>query len=142
MKSAQRRHSASVLLIVASILWWHRWVPALLLAGFVSWGIVHGQLEGKLGRALHRLWRRSWPPGTVALVLLLAGGTLAYWVSEEPITPKVLPIALNILALSIMLLGRWWTWSMHPRRFRPPEAGPVGSPSPQSFPSCPPGSAT
>lgn len=117
MNGAQRRHCASVLLIVASILWWHRWVPALLLAGVVSWAILHRRLEGNLGRILGRLWRRAWPPRTIALIPLLSGGTLAYWVTDEPIAPKVLPIALNIVALSIMLFGDWWTLAAHPRRF-------------------------
>jgi hypothetical protein len=107
-----------VLLILAAALWWHRWVPVLLLAGVVSWGILHRRLEGNPGRVLGRLWRRAWPPRTLALILLLSGGTLAYWVSDEPITPKLLPIALNIVALSIMLFGNWWTLFAHSRRFR------------------------
>ena len=110
----------AVLLIIASVLWWHRWVPALLLAGIVSWAILHRRLEGNLGRILGRLWRRVWPPRTIALVPLLSGGTLAYWVSDEPITPKVLPIALNIVALSILLFGNWWRMFAQSRRF-PPE---------------------
>jgi len=120
VNGAQRRHCAAVLLIIASVLWWHRWVPALLLAGIVSWAILHRRLEGNLGRILGRLWRRAWPPRTIALVPLLSGGTLAYWVSDEPITPKVLPIALNIVALSILLFGNWWRMFAQSRRF-PPE---------------------
>ena len=116
MNGAQRRHCAAVLLIIASVLWWHRWVPALLLAGIVSWAILHRRLEGNLGRILGRLWRRVWPPRTIALVPLLSGGTLAYWVSDEPITPKVLPIALNIVALSILLFGNWWRMFAQSRR--------------------------
>ncbi len=107
MNGPQRRHLASVFLIVASVLWWHRWVPALLLAGVVGWAILHERLEGNLGRVLGRLWRRAWPPRTIALIPLLLGGTAAYSVSDEPITPKVLPIALNIVALSIVLFGNW-----------------------------------
>src|SRR5262249_2441059 len=48
---------------------------------------------------------------------LLSGGTLAYWVSDEPITPKILPIALNMVALSILLFGNWWRMFAQPRRF-------------------------
>jgi len=99
VNSAGRRHRAAVLLIAASVLWWHRWIPALLVAGFVLWVILHRRLEGDLGEVLGRVWRRAWPPRTAVLVLVLSGGTLAYWVSDEPITPKVLPIALNMLAL-------------------------------------------
>ena len=71
--------------------------------------VLHRRLEGNLGRTLGRLWRRAWPPRTMALIPLLLGGTLAYWASGEPITPKVLPIALNVMALSIILFGNWWT---------------------------------
>ncbi|MBI4636701.1 MAG: hypothetical protein HY727_10175 [Candidatus Rokubacteria bacterium] len=109
MTGEQRRHRAAVLLILASVLWLHRWVPALLVAALVSWVILHKRLEGDLGDALARLWRRAWPPGARVLVPLLSATTLAYWVSDVPITPKVLPIALNMLALSLILLGHWWT---------------------------------
>jgi hypothetical protein len=64
------------------------------------------------------MWRRVWPPGTAALILLVAGGTVVYWASGEPITPKVLPIALNMLALSIISLGDWWTRPAGARSFR------------------------
>jgi hypothetical protein len=128
MNGPQRNHCASVLLIVASLFWWHRWVPALLLVGVVSWAILHGRLEGTLGEGLDRLWRRAWPPGTIALIPLLLGGTLAYWISDEAITPKVLPIALNIVALSIMLFGSRLTWFAYPRRLRTAATRePVGS---------------
>ena len=40
MNGAQRRQRASTLLIVAAALWWHRWLPALLLAGVLSWAVL------------------------------------------------------------------------------------------------------
>ena len=126
VNGAARRHCAAVLLIVASVLWWHRWIPALLAAGFVLWVILHRRLESDLGEVLGRAWRRAWPPRTAVLVLVLSSGTLAYWVSDEPITPKVLPIALNIVALSILLFGNWWTLFAHSRREGPP-VGSVGA---------------
>jgi hypothetical protein len=113
MNDAERRHCASVLLIIASVLWWHRWIPALLVAGVVSWAIVHRELERNLGGILGRGWRRAWPPRGIVLLPLLLGGVLAYVASGEPITPKVLPIALNMVALSIMLFGNWWTLVAH-----------------------------
>ena len=109
MNATARRHRVAVLLLVAAALWWHRWLPALLVAGFVSWVVLHRRLEGDLGKALGRGWRRAWPPGTAVLVLLAASGTLAYWLADQPITPKLLPIALNVLALSIAAFGSWWT---------------------------------
>jgi hypothetical protein len=42
------------------------------------------------------------------LIPLLLSGTLAYWVASGPIRPKILPIALNVVALSIILFGNWW----------------------------------
>ncbi len=109
MTGAQRRHCATVLLIVASAFWWHRWIPALLLASVVSWAVFHGRLEEDPGSDLGRRWRRAWPASTMALVFLLLAGTVAYSISDEPITPEVLPIALNIAALAIILCGDWWT---------------------------------
>ena len=47
------------------------------------------------------------------LIPLLLSGTLAYWVSSEPIRPKILPIALNVVALSIILFGNWWALLAH-----------------------------
>jgi hypothetical protein len=118
MTSAERRQRASVLLVVAAALWWHRWMPALLVAAVVAWAILHGWLEGDRGRALGRRWREAWPPSSMALMPLLLGGTLAYWAAREAITPKVLPIALNIVALSLIGFGPWWTRLTHPRGAR------------------------
>jgi hypothetical protein len=115
-EGSTRRHRAAVLLIVAAVFWWHRWVPALLLTGIVSWAILHGRLEGDLGRILGRLWRRAWPPRTMMLVPLLSAATLVYLASDEPIVAKVLPIALNVVALSTLLLGSWWTMVARPER--------------------------
>jgi hypothetical protein len=125
MSGARRRHCAAVLLIVASALWWHRWVPAVLLAGVVAWAILHRWLEGN---PLGQLRRRAWPPGTSALVPLLVGVTLACWVSDGPTMPKVLPSALNVVALSILLFGSWWRLIAQPRRV-PTEREPGWGPS-------------
>src|SRR5947209_329228 len=76
MNDAERRHRASVLLLIGSVLWWHRWIPALLVAGVVSWAILHRWLEGDLGAALGRRWRRVWPPSTIVLIPLLSGAAL------------------------------------------------------------------
>jgi len=116
MTGVERRRRAAVLLIIASVLWWHRWVSALLVVGFVSWVILHRWLEGDLGEVLARGWQRAWPPRAVWLIPLVLGGTLAYGMSGEPTTPKVLPITLNMLELSIILLGGWWARLAHPER--------------------------
>lgn len=105
MNDQQRRHSAAVLLIVTAVIWLHEWVPALFVAAFVLWAIVHHRLEGDLGDILLRRWRRAWPPKTLVLVPLLLAGTLVYWLSNVPTTVKVLPLMLNAIALSLVVLG-------------------------------------
>lgn len=102
-----RRHAA-VLLIITSVAWLHQWALAIFVVGFVAWILLHERLEGDAGRRLGTLWPRAWPPPTAVLVPLLIAGTVAYWAVDLPLTTKLLPIALNLLALSIVGLGRWW----------------------------------
>lgn len=116
MNREPRRRGAAVLLIVAWILWLHPWVPALLVGGVVSWVLLHKRLEGNLSEALVRIWRRAWPPGTLVLIPLLFASTLVFWTSDEPITPKALPVALSMLGLSTILLGISWTLFAHAQR--------------------------
>ena len=101
------RHRAGVLLILAWALTLHQWIPALLVIAFVTWAILHKRLEGDLGPQLARWWRRAWPPSTVALIVLLAASTAFVWGSEARIAAKLLPVALNILGLSMVLSGGW-----------------------------------
>jgi hypothetical protein len=42
------------------------------------------------------------------LVALLVAATMAYWVSDQPVLRKVMPLTLTLFALSMILLGRWW----------------------------------
>ena len=107
MSGDRRRRHAATLLLVTSVLWLHQWLPALLVGAWVSWLILHKRLEGSLGEALVRFWRRSWPPGTLVLIPLLAANALAYWV-YAPMPGSVSLIALNLLGLGIVLFGGWW----------------------------------
>ena len=111
-----RRRGAAVLLILAWALWWHAWVPALLVSGIVSWGFLHQRLEGDLGAALVRIWRRAWPPGTLALIPLLFASMFVFWTSDVPSTPKALPVALSMLGLATILLHASGTLFAHVRR--------------------------
>jgi hypothetical protein len=104
----QGRRRAAVLLIITSVLWLHQWAPVIFVVGFVVWILLHGRLEGELGQRLAMLWRRGWPPATVVLVPLLAAGTLAYWAVDVPLSAKALPVAVNVLALSLLAFGSWW----------------------------------
>jgi hypothetical protein len=107
MNGDRRRRHAATLLLITSALWLHQWLPALLVAAWVSWLILHKRLEGGFGDALVRVWRRTWPPGALVLIPLLAANTLAYW-AYAPMPGKVMPIALNLLGLAIVVLGGWW----------------------------------
>lgn len=108
MNGEPRERGAAILLIVTSVVWLHQWFPALFVAAFVLWVLLHKRLEGDLGSGFLRQWRRVWPPRTLVLVPLLLAGTLAYWVANVPMTAKVMPVTLNLLALSVLLFGNWW----------------------------------
>lgn len=107
MSGLESRRRAAVLLVLAWTLALHAWMPALLAIAFVSWVILHKRLEGDFGDALARRWRRGWPPGRLILILLLAASTLAVWESDVRTLAKVLPVTLDILGLSMILLGGW-----------------------------------
>jgi len=96
----QRNRHAAVLLVLASAMWWAEWFPAVLVTAFFLWTI--------LGDALLRQWRRVWPPAAFVLIPLLLAATFVFWVSTRPTEAKVLPVALNLFALSIILVGRSW----------------------------------
>jgi hypothetical protein len=104
----QPRRAAAVLLVFAWAFWLHRWVPALVVVGFVIWVVLHRRLEAGLGGRLHRWWRRAWPPGPVVLVALLVASALAFVLSSAPATAKIVPVGLDVLALSMTVFGAWW----------------------------------
>ena len=109
----QRRRRAAVLWILASSLWWAEWVPAVFVIAFFLWIVLHKRLEGDPGDAFLRRWRRVWPPATLVLIPLLLAGTFAFWASPRPLEAKVLPVALNLFALSMILFGSWWRLFIH-----------------------------
>ena len=116
MTREQGRRRAAVLLTLAVALWFHAWFPALIVAAFVVWVLLHKRLEGDLGDTLLPLWRRVWPPAPLVLVPLLVVTTMAYWVSDQPILRKVLPLTLNLFALSMIVLESRWRLVPHYRR--------------------------
>jgi len=118
MKGEQRKRRATVLLILASSVWWAEWVPAVLVTAFLLWVILHKRREGDRGEVLLRRWRRLWPPATLVLIPLLLAGTFVFWVSTRPLEAKVLPVALNLFALSMIVFGSWWRLFGHVRRGR------------------------
>ena len=124
-KSDRRHRPAATLLLITAVLWLHEWLAAVLVAGWVAWLIFHRRLEGDLGETIVRLWRRVWPPSALALVPLLAANAVLYWV-YAPIPGKVMPIALNLLGLSMVLFGGWWARLARPLRLQRVPAAPAG----------------
>ena len=104
-----------MLFVLAWVFWLLRWGPAFLVVTFVAWVILHNRLEAGLGDALRRPWRRALPPGPLALIALLLASALAFVLWDAPTTAKVLPVALDALALSMVLFGEWWTLFALPR---------------------------
>ena len=103
------RRAAGVLFVVGWVFWLHRWVPTLVVVTFVAWLILHNRLEAGLGDVLLRRWRRVWPPRPVVLITLLCASTLAFVLLDAPVKAKIVPIGLDVLALSLILFGPWWT---------------------------------
>ena len=101
------RHRAGVLLIITLLLWLYQWLPALSVAAFLVWIVVHNRLEGDLGAHLLRGWRRVWPPAVIVVVPLLVVGIFTSWMSGFPIDRTILPIGLNLLGLSMIVWGEW-----------------------------------
>lgn len=124
MNSEQGRRRAAVLVILAAVLWLHEWFPALFVVAFVVWILLHKRFEGDLGKDLLRLGQRVWPPASLVLVPAMVAGTVAYWASDQPITTRVLPISLNLLALSMVVCGGWWRVFVYSERFSPIEQEP------------------
>ena len=104
-----QRRLAAILLVLAWVFRLHRWVPAVLVAAFVSWVVLHSRLEDGRGVVLARLWRRAWPPAPSMLMALLTASTIVFIFSDISTTAKVMPVALGVFALSSLLVGRWWT---------------------------------
>lgn len=112
---SQRRRIGGVLLVLAWALWLHRWGPAFLVVTFVAWVIFHNRLEAGLGEVLHRRWRRAWPPGPVILSALLVASALAFVLPDAPAKAKIVPVGLVVLALSVIVFGKWWALVALPR---------------------------
>lgn len=94
-----------MLVILAAALWWHAWMPAVILVAFVLWAVLHTRFQGTRRAAVMRLRQRVWPPTPFVLVALIVAATAVYGLSSEPILAKVLPIALNVLAAVMVVFA-------------------------------------
>ena len=109
-----RHHAASVLFVLAWTFWFHRWVPAAAVVAFVVWVILHHRLEAGLANVLAVRWRRAWRSHLLAITLL-AASALVFTLADAAVETKVLPIALDAVALSVIVGGPWWRRVSIPR---------------------------
>jgi hypothetical protein len=100
-----RRHAAALVLLAAA-LWWHAWMPAVIVVAFVGWAVLHARYQGARRDAFMRARARVWPPDVLVLVALIVAGITLYTVSTAAIEARVMPIALNAVALSILVVAR------------------------------------
>ena len=105
MNSLAIRRFAAVLVILAAVLWWHRWMPAVVVLAFVVWVVFHEWLESEAGAGRQRAWRRAWPPASLMLLVVIVAGTALYAGSNAALEAKILPIAFNVLAGLMVIAG-------------------------------------
>lgn len=110
-RSARRRAGAFV--ILAAALWWHAWMPGLILVAFIAWALLHTRYQGVRRERFMRLRGRVWPPAPLVLVVAIVAGSAVYGMSSAAIEVKALPIALNVLAAVTMAVTAWQggSWS-------------------------------
>ena len=103
--SAQRR--AGVFVILAAALWWHFWMPGLILVAFIAWALLHTRYQGAGRERFMRFRRRIWPAPPLALAAIIVAGATVYVMSTASIEAKALPIALNVLAAGTLVVPAW-----------------------------------
>jgi hypothetical protein len=99
------RRCAAVLVILAAVLWWHRWMPAVVVLAFVAWVVFHKWLESEAGAGRQRAWRNAWPPASLTLLVVIVVGTALYSGSNAALEGKILPVAFNALAGLMVVVG-------------------------------------
>ena len=109
-----RHHAASVLFVLAWIFWFHRWAPAAAVVVLVLWVVLHHRLEAGLADVLSARWRRAWRSQLLAIALLTASA-LVFALADAAVETRILPIALDVAAISMILLGPWWKRVTIPR---------------------------
>ena len=94
-------------MIVAAAFWWHAWMPAVAVAAFVGWALLHTRYQGARREKFMRFRRRVWPPPPLVLFALIVAGITIYVISSDSVEAKAMPIALNLVAAGAVILGKW-----------------------------------
>ena len=100
-------HSAGILVILAAVFWWHAWMPAVAVLAFLGWVLVHRRYQGARREAFMSFRRRIWPAPRLVLIALIIASTAVYLTATVAIEARVLPIALNLVAMGLIVLGSW-----------------------------------
>ncbi len=101
--SRTKRRRATILGIVAALVWFAEWVPVVVVVAFVTWALLHTRMGGRRGQAFLRRLRRVWPPAGLILVPLLLIGAWVAWVSPRPVEAKVVPVVLDVIGLAVIV---------------------------------------
>src|SRR5688572_8802167 len=128
MNSLAVRRFAAVLVILAAVLWWHRWMPTVVVLAFAVWVVFHKWLESEAGAGRQRAWRNAWPPASLTLLVVIVAGTALYSGSNAALEAKVLPIAFNALAGLMVVAGICMPRSVSPPEPLSPEARAAAAP--------------
>jgi len=100
-------HSAGILVILAAAFWWHAWMPAVAVLAFVGWVLIHRRYQGVRREAFMRFRRRIWPAPRLVLIALIIASLAVYLTATVAVEARVLPIALNLVAMGLIVLGSW-----------------------------------
>ncbi len=103
LESRDARHRAAVLVVLAAALWWHAWMPAVMLGAFLLWVALHRRYQGARRDAFMRARARLWPPAALVIVAVIVAGIAVYGLSPGVIEARVMPIALNAAALVMLV---------------------------------------
>ena len=107
MTKVAAAHSAGILVILAAAFWWHAWMPAVAVLAFVGWVLLHRRYQGVRREAFMRFRRRIWPAPPLVLIALIVVSTAVYLTATVVVEARVLPIALNVVAMGLIVLASW-----------------------------------
>ena len=93
--------------MLAAAFWWHAWMPAVAVLAFVGWALIHRRYQDERREAFMGFRRRIWPAPRLVLIALIIASTALYFTATVAIEARVLPIALNLVAMGLIVRGSW-----------------------------------